>query len=50
MVGNGYVQMEWAVFTGNLNDLLRHCLPPNYVFKKKGEVKVEEDDNKETLE
>ncbi len=29
----------------------RHCLPPNYVFKKKGEKKQEEDsDENETLE
>jgi len=31
--------------------IYRHCLPPNYVFKKKGEKKQEEDsDENETLE
>jgi hypothetical protein len=29
----------------------RHCLPPNYLFKKKGEIKKDEDsDENETLE
>ena len=28
----------------------RHCLPPGYIFKKKGEKAVDNDEDKETFE
>lgn len=32
-----------------MNCIYRHCLPPGYIFKKKGEAKLDEEEQ-ETLE
>lgn len=30
--------------------IYRHCLPPGYIFKKKGEKAIDDDEYKETFE